>query len=166
MIKGIGRLAKLVAATALICLWPHWAAARTPPGVSTSGIPTKGTCGFLLTMRYPFAYLYGADPGPGWGMDALGVIDFKAKTIGINFVLQDPYPVPSTEYQAQALDLPFTTSPGPVPGSFTITFYPYPDVTFGLNLLPVNGGTSFLMQNFNPTPDAQGGSATGTCQMQ
>src|SRR5215470_3740609 len=64
-----------------------WAAMYSACALAIAQIPGKGTCGFLLTMSYPFTYLHGSDPGPGWGLDALGTINFQTKTISVNITL-------------------------------------------------------------------------------
>ena len=159
-------VARIVAVAALMCLtiFPDYALARG--GGGGGGLPTKGTCGFLVNMHYPFAYLYD-DPGNGWGLDALGTIDFQTHTISINLVLQDhPDPPGSTFTESQLqITSPFTTAAGPIPGSFTITFTLPDNSPFTINLIPVNVGKTILMQGFNPNAGSQDGSITGRCEM-
>jgi hypothetical protein len=116
-------------------------------------------------MSYPFTYLHGNDPGDGWGLDALGTINFVTKTISVNITLIDPAPLPSVEAPF-SFTTTFTTSPGPVPGSSTITFsFPDNGGTFTFNLIAVNGGKTILMQGFNPNAGGQDGSIVGKCEM-
>lgn len=151
--------ARIVAVVALT-----WASTYSESALAVAALPTKGTCGFQLTMTYPFAYLHGNDPGPGWGLDALGTINFQTKTISANITLIDPAPLPSTETPL-TFTAPFTTVPGPIPGSSTITFsFPGDTAVFGINLIAVNGGKTILMQFFAP-PGGQDGSITGKCEM-
>jgi len=161
--------ARIFAVFALACVltYSECALARGGGGGGGGGgtaLPTKGICGFILTLSYPFVYLYGNDPGPGWGIDALGTIDFGTSTISLNITLMDPAPFPPTQYPL-TFTTTFTTSAGPIPNSSTITFnFPGSASVFAFNLIPVNGGKTILMQGISPT-GGQDGSATGTCQM-
>jgi hypothetical protein len=124
----------------------------------------SGACGFLLTMSYDFAYLYGNPPGPGFGLNALGTINFNTSTITINLILEDPAGSNSKQYPG-TLTVPFTTSVGPFPGSSTITFmFSSTSPVFKVNLLPVGGGQTILMQWYSPTLGIDG-SVTGRCEM-
>jgi len=152
--------ARLVALFALVCASTYSASA-----LAIAPLPLKGTCGFALTMNYPFAYLHGSDPGDGWGVDTLGTINFLTKTISVNIILIDPAPLPSVEAPF-SFTTTFTTSPGPVPGSSTITFTIPGDTTVvTFNLIAVNGGKTILMQGFSPTAGSQDGSSIGRCEM-
>jgi len=155
--------ARIIAVVALVCV-SSFAEARG--GGGGGGLPTKGTCGFLINQSYPFAYLYD-DPGNGWGLDALGTIDFQTKTISANLILQDhPLPPGSTFTESQLVIIaPFTTAAGPIPGSFTITFNLPDNSPFTFNLIPVNKGSTILMQGFNPNAGSQDASITGRCEM-
>jgi hypothetical protein len=170
MTTSLIKSARIVAIVALACVSTYSECANHGGGGGgggggLSGLPTKGTCGFLLTMSYPFAYLHGNNPGPGWGVDALGTIDFQTSTIAINITLEDPAPLPSKQYPL-TFTTTFTTSAGPIPNSPTITFnIPNDPSVYTINLIAVNGGKTILMQLFSPTPGSQDGSVTGTCEM-
>ena len=152
--------ARMVAVVALA-----WASTYSAYALAITQLPGKGTCGFVFTNSYPFAYLHGSDPGPGWGTSVLGTINFQTSTISLNIILIDPAPLPSTEAPV-TFTTTFTTSPGPVPGSSTITFsFPNDDPVVTLNLIAVNGGKTILMQVFSPTAGSQDGSDTGRCEM-
>jgi hypothetical protein len=156
----IRKAARMVAVLALVLTSTYSASA-----FAIAQIPGKGTCGFLLTMSYPFTYLHGSDPGDGWGLDALGTINFVTKTISFNITLIDPAPLPSVEAPF-SFTTTFTLSPGPVPGSSTLTFsFPDNGGTFTFNLVAVNGGKTILMQGFNPNAGGQDGSIVGKCEM-
>ena len=121
-----------------------------------------GKCGFAVSFQYPFAYLY-PSPGPGWGMNQLGTINFDTHTITGNMVLQDPAGPASVEYQ-KTYKASFTKKTGPIPGSYTITFsYPGGDVQV-FNLIPVNNGNTILMQGIITTAGDQDAAIAGTCQ--
>ena len=162
--------ARIVAIVALACVSTYSECANHGGGGGSGGgvvptLPTKGMCGFLLTMSYPFAYLHGNNPGPGWGVDALGTIDFQASTIAFNITLENPAPLPSTQFPF-TFTTTFTTSAGPIPNSSTITFsIPDDPSVYTINLIAVNGGKTILMQFFSPTPGNQDGSSTGRCEM-
>lgn len=162
MTTSLTKSARIVALVALVCV-STFAESR---GTGGGGLPTKGTCGFLLNMSYPFVYLFN-DPGDGWGLDALGTIDFTTKTISVNIILQDHPDPPGANFTESQLVIasPFTTVPGPVPGSFTMTFNLPDNSPFTFNLVPVNGGKTILMQGFNPTAGSQDGSITGRCEV-
>jgi hypothetical protein len=152
--------ARLVAGVALVCASTYSACA-----LAIAPLPGKGTCGFAFTNSYPFAYLNGSNPGDGWGTSVLGTINFVTKTISVNIILIDPAPLPSVEAPF-SFTTTFTTSPGPIPGSSTITFTIPGDTTVvTMNLIPVNGGKTILMQVFSPTAGSQDGSDTGRCEM-
>jgi hypothetical protein len=129
-------------------------------------LPTKGTCGFLASMHYPFAYQYGSNAGPGWGLNVLATFDFDTKTFIGNVVLIDPNG-PDSRQRQQLVKAPFTVSAGKNPGffnisaSFEVDNQPH---TFTWHVVPVNGGRTLLMQQGPGQPhDADGGQA-GVCQ--
>lgn len=154
------KAARVVAVVALA-----WVSTYSECALAIAPLPTKGTCGFAFPMNYPFAYVNGNDPGDGWGVDALGTINFLTKTISVNIILINPAPLPSTEAPF-SFTATFTTSPGPVPGSSTITFTIPGDTTVvTFNLIAVNGGKTILMQGFSPTAGSQDGSSIGRCEM-
>jgi len=127
-----------------------------------SSTSLTGKCGFAVGFEYPFAYLY-PNPGPGWGMNQLGTINFDTHTITGNVVLQDPAGPASVEYQ-KTYKASFTKKTGPVAGSYTITFtYPGGGVQV-FNLLPVNNGNTILMQGIITTAGDQDAAIAGTCQ--
>lgn len=130
-----------------------------------ASIPTTGVCGFAVTNQYPFVYLYGASPGTGWGMNFLGTIDFGASKISGNIILQNPNGAGTTESQA-TFSASFTTAAGPITGSYTISFVPTPlsTNTMTINIIPVNGGNTVLLQGFNPTAGSQDAGSAGVCQ--
>jgi len=131
--------------------------------VAIAALPTSGVCGFAVSIQYPFVYIYGSSPGPGWGMNVLGTLDFGASKISANFVLQNPIGPGTTESQVQ-VTAPFTAAAGPIAGSTTISFTPSGGTPLTFNLLAVNGGNTLLMQGFNPTAGSQDGGAAGVCQ--
>lgn len=131
-------------------------------------MPATGTCGFLATFHYPFVYLY-SNPGPGWGMNVIAALNFDAKTISGNIVIQNPAGPNSTETQS-AISGPFTVANGPFGGSSTITTTitfaggQFPPTQFVFNVLPVNGGNTLMMQGGpGPVGGADAGVA-GVCQ--
>ena len=162
MSTSLVKSARIAAVLALACVSPY-SESKSHGG---NGLPTKGTCGFVINMSYPFAYLYG-DPGDGWGMDGLGTLNFQTSTISVNLILQDhPLPPGSAFTESQlVITAPFTTTAGPIPGSSTITFTLPDNSPFAFNIVAVNGGKTFLMQGVNPTPGDQDGSVTGRCEM-
>jgi hypothetical protein len=167
MSMNLSKVVQIVAVFALACISPYSeAGGGGGGGGGLPKLPTKGTCGFLLTFNYPFVYLFD-DPGDGWGMDALGTINFQTSTISVNIILQN-HPLPSgsnfTESQL-VITAPFTTVAGPIPGSFTITFALPDNSPFTFNLIPVNKGNTILMQGFNPNAGSQDASTTGRCEM-
>jgi len=131
---------------------------------AVASLPTSGVCGFAFTLQYPFAYLYGASPGTGYGLNFLGTINFGTSTISTNVLLQNPAsPQATTESQAN-FSVPFTTAAGPIPGSYAITFTPSSNA-WTMNLIPVNGGNTILLQAFSPVAGNQGAGIVGVCQI-
>jgi hypothetical protein len=125
--------------------------------------PDRGTCGFAGTWSYPFTYLYGHNPGPGWGVTTLGTFDFGAKTFAANIVLLNPAGSASTEAQLQAIGT-FSVSPGPIPGSALLTAKVTLDgsqTTMTFNALPVGRGDSVLNSVLIQTGPGPIGSADG-----
>jgi len=149
------RLKALALCCALASFAP-WASAIAP-------MPISGECGFVLSLQYPFAYLFGSNPGTGYGMNMLGTINYSTKTISANIVLQNPAAANTTTESQSAFSVPYTVSSGPVAGSYTLTFTAAAN-TLTINLIPVNGGNTALLQFFNPTAGGQNAGAAGVCQ--
>lgn len=168
MTTSLIKSARIVAAVALACVSTYSECASHGGGGSggggVTGLPTKGTCGFLLTMSYPFVYLYD-NPGAGWGLDGLGTINFQTSTISVNITLQDHPPGQNFTESPLAFTAPFTILAGPIPNSSTITFNLPDNSVFTFNLIAVNGGKTILMQGFSPSAGSQDGSITGRCEM-
>lgn len=136
--------------------------------LAAQDLPKKGTCGYLASMHYPFAYQYGADAGPGWGLNVLALLDFDTNTFVGNVVLINPAGPNSTQSQETTQRVPFTVSPGRLgAGSYTITASLHVDGgdhKFVWNVVPVNNGRTLLMQQGpGPFRDADAGVA-GVCQ--
>jgi hypothetical protein len=118
-------------------------------------LPDRGACGFVGTWSYPFAYQYGPNAGPGWGVTTMGTFDFGAKTFAANIVL--------TETQMQAIGT-FSVSPGPIPGSARLTAKFTVDgsqTTMTFNALPVGRGDSVQNSVLIQTGPGPVGSADG-----
>jgi hypothetical protein len=126
-----------------------------------AALPTTGTCGFVGNFSYPFTYLYGNNPGNGWGLNWLGTINFSTSTITINVVFIDPVPPLPPRQSQQSYTATFTTSSGPITGASTITFS-VNGGSLALNLMPVNSGNTILVQG---GPVFSDGGFTGVCQM-
>jgi hypothetical protein len=145
------------------------------PAAALSPLPTSGACGFVFSIDYPFDYLYGQNPGSGYGVSALGTIDFTNQVISLNLLLQNPGNSTNTsENQSAFTNLRFVTSSGPVAGSYIISFNldgsapssNPADNAFNWNAIPVNDGNSVLIQSFNTQAGSQGSSPVAECQMQ
>ena len=129
-------------------------------------MPRKGTCGYIASMLYPFAYQYGPVAGPGWGLNLLATFDFEARTLNGNIVLIDPNAHASVRRQ-QTISGPFTVAAGPFAGSYTVTAnftVDHDRVTFVWNVVPVNGGRTLLMQAGPGAPGSADGGMAGVCQ--
>ena len=168
MSSNLIKSARIVAVLALACISPYAEShVHGGGGGGSFGLPTKGTCGFVFPMSYPFAYIDGSDPGPGWGMDALGTIDFQTSTISMNITLEDPK-LPAQQYPLN-FSAPFTAAQGPFTGSATITFnFPNSTDAFGFDVIPASSGKTFLLQQaVTPGTETPGdGSITVRCEMQ
>jgi hypothetical protein len=129
-------------------------------------LPKKGTCGFLASMHYPFAYQYGFNAGPGWGLNMLATFDFETRTFTGNIVMINPKG-PLTTQEQQQVGGAFTISPGPFSGSYAIAATVNvggESNTFTWNVVPVNNGRTLLMQEGpGPLRSADAGVA-GVCQ--
>lgn len=128
-----------------------------------ASLPTSGTCGFIESYDYPFVYMYGASPGTGWGINFMGTINFTNKTISMDIVQENPAGSSTTETSTAFPNVPFTLSAGPITGTTTISFS-LGGTAMTYNLLPVNGGQTVLMQNYNKTSGSQDGGTVGVCQ--
>lgn len=136
----------------------------------------SGSCGavFVLPHNYVLGSMSGTmnsttgayngslqlqSPGQTADLDVLAVLNFTASTISFN-VVSVTFGSPD-KYSAQSGTVPFTTMPGPVPNSYTISFTPTGGSKLvGINLLPVNSGSTILLQ---ATGSAQS-AFTGVCQ--
>ena len=83
-------------------------------------------------------------------MDVLAVLNFTSNTITFN-VTEAAITASGVTYSATAMTASFTAptpGSGPVPGSYTISFSPSSasSTVVTLNILPVNGGNTFLIQ--------------------
>ena len=125
----------------------------------------SGSCGMLTAFPHPFIDSYLAFSGTVNGsngtmtgtintaangmkdMDVLAVINFSNDTISFN-TTEATISSSSVSYSAAQSTASFTAAPvaGPVPGSYTISFSPSAGTTVTLNILPVNGGNTFLVQ--------------------
>lgn len=123
-------------------------------------LPEKGVCAFTGTMSYPFTYMYGPNPGPGWGVTMLGSIDWQARTMAVNIVQINPAGSASTEVQVQAKGT-FALSAGPIPRTALLTAslnIGNSPAVMGFNVMPVGNGSSVLIQSAaGPVGSADGG---------
>ena len=130
----------------------------------------SGSCGMLTAFPHPFIDSYLAYNGTvtsaasgGYNMsgtittaatgtkdmDVLAVINFSTNTITFN-VTEATISASGVTYSPAAATASFNppaAGSGPVPGSYTISFTPpgSPNAVT-LNILPVNGGNTFLVQ--------------------
>ena len=100
-----------------------------------------------------------ASPGSTKGVNVLAVLDFSANTISFN-VTQVTIGNPNSYATQTQTGVAFTTAAGPLPGSYTISFTPTGSPTINLNLLPVNGGSTVLVQGTS----GGSGALAGVCQ--
>jgi len=136
--------------------------------LAAQDLPKKGTCGFLASMHYPFAYQYGPNAGPGWGLNVLAMLDFETQTFVGNVVLINPAGPNSTQMQETTERVPFKVSPGRLgAGSYTLTAALHvdgEDHTFTWNVVPVNNGRTLLMQQGPGEFRSADGGQAGVCQ--
>lgn len=132
-------------------------------------MPNTGTCGFIGSLQYPFAYMFGLAPGTGFGMNVLATLNFDTKAIAGNLVTMNPAAALTTQQQS-AFSGTFTVTPGTLTGSSviaaTVTIAASPAQTnfFTWTVVPVNGGNTLLMQ-LAPAPAGQAsGAMAGVCQ--
>ena len=127
----------------------------------------SGSCGMLTAFPHPFINSYLAYNGTATttsstsynmsgtittaatgtkDMDVLAVIDFSTSTITFN-VTEATITASGVTYSAAPVTASFAAPvAGPVPGSYTISFAPNATSTVTLNILPVNGSNTFLIQ--------------------
>ena len=122
-------------------------------------VPNAGVCSFVATMSYPFAYQYGRNAGPDWGVSVLGTLDWENKVANINVVQMNPNGPASTQSQVQ-ISGPFTVTPGPIPQSAQVNIAFTGGGSFVLNALPTGRGmNSSVLLQLGPGPigSADGG---------
>ena len=137
---------------------------------ATAALPTTGTCGFVGGFNYPFVYMYGGNPGAGWGVNFFGTLNFSNNTYSINILMLNPGVQGSTQptENQTVVSGTFTVNAGPVPGSYAVSMPNFASSTgapYVFNLLPVNNGNTILMQFWNPNSGGQDGGQVGVCQM-
>lgn len=132
-------------------------------------MPNTGTCGFVGSLQYPFAYVFGLTPGTGFGMNVIATLNFDTKVITGNMVTMNPAGNLTTQQQT-GFSGTFTVTTGTLTGSSAITasvsFTGSAATTnfFTWTVLPVNGGNTLLMQ-LAPAPAGQAsGAMAGVCQ--
>ena len=138
----------------------------------------SGSCGMIVSVPHNYALgnmsgtintgtgAYNgvfqlASAGSTRGVNVLAVLDFSTNTISFN-VTQVTINTPNNSYATQTqTGVAFTTAAGPLPGSYTISFTPTGSSTaISLNLLPVNGGSTVLVQGTS----GGSGALAGVCQ--
>ena len=136
----------------------------------------SGSCGMIVSVPHNYALgnmsgtintstgAYSgnfqlASPGSTKGVNVLAVLDFSANTISFN-VTQVTIGNPNSYATQTQTGVAFTTAAGPLPGSYTISFTPTGSPTINLNLLPVNGGSTVLVQGTS----GGSGALAGVCQ--
>jgi hypothetical protein len=126
----------------------------------------NGTCAMLAALPPPFAYQYGQDPGPAWGLNMLATFNFTTGVFEGNVILINPAASHTTQ-QPITVSAPITVSDGPFPGSSvvtaTVTGLDGPH-TFRWNVLPVNRGNTLLMQWAPGEPGSADSGLAATCQ--
>jgi hypothetical protein len=140
-----------------------------PNAFALSTMPNTGTCGFIGSLQYPFAYMFGLNPGTGFGMNVMATLNFDTKAIAGNIVTMNPAAALTTQQQS-TFSGTFTVTNGTLTGSsvvsasVTIAGSPATTNFFTWNVLPVNGGNTLLMQ-LAPAPAGQAsGAMAGVCQ--
>ena len=94
------------------------------------------------------------------GVNVLAVLDFGTNTISFN-VTQVTIGTPNSYSTQTQTAVSFTSVAGPLPGSYTISFTPSGSANaISLNLLPVNGGNTVLVQGTS----GGSGALAGVCQ--
>ncbi len=94
------------------------------------------------------------------GVNVLAVLDFSTNTISFN-VTQVTIGTPNSYATQTQTGVAFTSVAGPLPGSYTISFTPSGSPNaISLNLLPVNGGNTVLVQGTS----GGSGALAGVCQ--
>jgi hypothetical protein len=144
------------------------------PAFAALSLPTIGGCSFVARVKYPFAYAW-ANPGSGFAVSWSGMINFAGGVISINALLQNPSTNPNsvTESQLQVSTAPFLLTPGPIAGSYVLSFNtdgtPLAATAAGnqhnLNLIPTEDGKTILLQYLNTKSGSQGGQFVGECRM-
>jgi hypothetical protein len=157
------RLVRVVASVAIL--------AGASSALAAQDLPKKGTCGFLASMHYPFAYQYRGNAGPGWGLNILATLDFETRQFAGNIVMINPGgfedPNGTTTQEQQTVAGPFTISNGPFAGSYAIKAtisLGSESHTFTWNVVPVNNGRTLLMQEGPGQLHSADGGVAGVCQ--
>jgi hypothetical protein len=109
-----------------------------------------GTCGILGSIPHPFQT---GVVGVSYNLDLLATINFSTNTINYNFTVIT-ITLAGQTFSSNNGSASFTTAAGPLTGSTTITFPFTPPgggapITASLNVLPVNGGNTYLVQGNN-----------------
>ncbi len=137
----------------------------TQSAFAISTIPTTGTCGFVISGSFPFigVQLNGSGTSALGALNWLGTLDFGSNTLKVNVVSQTATgatgsaPNPTFVNSQVQYSIPFTVS-GPTNGIYALNLG---TGNGSMNLIPVNGGATLLMQQF--VSDNAGGKA-GVCQ--
>lgn len=138
-----------------------------------STIPARGVCGFAISGSFPFIGVQltgrpltsvsplatGLSRSARGSLNWLGTLDFNTNTITVNVVSQtatDNGTSGNFVNTQEQTSLGFTVS-GPTNGIYVLDL----GVNGSINVIPVNGGATLLMQQF--VSDNAGGKA-GVCQ--
>lgn len=138
-----------------------------------STIPARGVCGFAISGSFPFIGVQltgrpltsinplttGLSRSARGSLNWLGTLDFNTNTITVNVVSQtatDNGTSGSFVNTQEQTSLGFTVS-GPTNGIYVLDL----GLNGSINVIPVNGGSTLLMQQF--VSDNAGGKA-GVCQ--
>lgn len=119
----------------------------------TAQAALSGSCGIVATIPHPFLSPYS---GLAVYLDVMAVINFDNSTINYNATQMNWASTATGQFSEVSGTTSFTTATGPITGSYTISF-PVGSRTLTLNLLPVNSGSTILVQGGNDKID-------GVCQ--
>ena len=115
------------------------AATYSKPTKAVGATAPTGACGGAFSFSRK-----GRTVPDGYGVTALAYINFDTRTIELQTTARDETPGPGKGYKTEALKTTtFTIAQGSMTGSYLIT--PVADAP-KFNLLPVNGGNTFLVQ--------------------
>ena len=115
------------------------AATYSKPTKAVGASAPTGACGGAFSFSRK-----GRTVGDGYGVNALAYINFDTRSIELQTTSRDETPGPGKGYKTEPLKTTgFAIAQGSITGSYLIT--PVGDVP-KFNLLPVNAGTTFLVQ--------------------